>query len=84
MRGRKGDHEEEALVKMEVLKKLMVAVVAFCVLTVSAWAFEQPQKNDNRQHPPDKKEKKEIPKGEKPPPPPRNENRGNDGKKGRP
>ena len=67
---------------MEVLKKLLVAVVAFCVLALSAWAFEQPQKNDNRQHPPDKK--KEIPKGEKPPPPPRNENRGNDGKKGRP
>ena len=83
MRGRKGDHEEEALGKMEVLKKLMVAVVAFCVLTVSAWAFEQPQKNDNRQPPPDKKEKV-VPKGEKPPPPPRNENRGNDGKKGRP
>lgn len=69
---------------MEVLKRLLVAVVAFCVLTVSAWAFEQPQKNDNRRPPPPDKEKKEIPKEPKQPPPPRNENRGNDGKKGRP
>ena len=69
---------------MKVLQKLLVAVVAFCVLSVSAWGFE-PQKQDNRQRPPDKKEK-EIPKGEKPPPPPpRNENRGNsEGKKGKP
>lgn len=69
---------------MKLLKKFMVAVAALCVLTVSAWGF-QPQKNDNRQQrPPDKKEK-EIPKGEKPPPPPpRNENRGNEGKKGKP
>ena len=71
---------------MEVLKKLLVAVVAFCVLTVSAWGFEQPQKNqDKRQQPPPDKEKKEIPKEQKKdPPPPRNENRGTDGKKGKP
>ena len=68
---------------MEVLKKLMVAVVAFCVLSVSAFALE-PQKNDNRNQPPPK-EDKEIPKKEKEkPPPPRNDNRGNDGRKGKP
>lgn len=66
---------------MEVLKKLMVAVVAFCVLSVSAFALE-PQKNDNKQPPPPKEDKK-IPKEEKPPPP-RNDNRGNDGRKGKP
>jgi hypothetical protein len=86
MRGRTGDHEEEALRKMEVLKKLLVAVVAFCVLTVSAWAFEPQKDQDKRQQPPPDKEKKEIPKEQKKePPPPRNENRGNNNnKKGRP
>lgn len=70
--------------KMKVLTKLLVTVVAFCVLSVSAFALE-PQKNDNRQQPqPDKKEK-EIPKGQKPPPPPpRNDNRGGGDKKGKP
>jgi len=69
---------------MKALRKFLVAVVALCVLTMSAWASDF-QKNDNRQQPPPDKKEKEIPKGEKPPPPPpRNDNRGNEGKKGRP
>lgn len=69
---------------MNVLRKLMVAVAALCVLSVSAWGF-QSQQNDNRRQPPPDKKEKEIPKREKPPPPPpRNDNRGNEGKKGRP
>lgn len=73
---------------MKVLKQLLAMVVTLCVLSVSAWGFDQPQKDKGQQQrPPDKKEK-EIPKGEKPPPPPpRNDNRGNsnnEGKKGKP
>jgi hypothetical protein len=71
---------------MKLLRNMLTAVAALCVLTLSAWASDF-QKNDNRQRPPDK-ETKEIPKGEKPPPPPpRNDNRGNNndgGKKPRP
>ena len=52
---------------MKVLQKLLVMVVAFCVLSVSALALDEPQKNDNRQPP---KEGKVIPKETKPQPPP--------------
>jgi hypothetical protein len=67
---------------MKVLQKLMVVIIACCVLSVSAFALDEPQKNDNRQPP---KEGKVIPKETKPqpPPPPRNDNRGGD-KKGKP
>lgn len=70
---------------MKLLRNMLMAVAALCVLTLSAWGAEA-QKNDNRNQRPPDKETKEIPKGEKPPPPPRNENRGNNdgGKKPRP
>ena len=68
---------------MKLLKKSIIAFIAFCVLAVGATAVE-PQKDG--QKPPPPKEKQEVPKPDKtPPPPPRdNGNRGSGDKKGKP
>ncbi|MDT5270799.1 MAG: hypothetical protein QOH49_2985 [Acidobacteriota bacterium] len=68
---------------MKLLKKFIIAVVASCVLAVSAMAFE-PQKE---KPPPPPKEKQDVPRPPKESPPPRdnnnNGNKGNsDGKRG--
>ena len=70
---------------MKLLKQSIIAVIASCVLAVSATAVE-PQKG-NEKPPPPPKEKGEIPRPPKETPPPRdkgndNGNKGNNGKRG--
>ena len=59
------------------LKKFIIAVIASCVLAVSATAVE-PQKG-NEKPPPPPKENREVRQPPKDPPPPRNNNDGNKG-----
>jgi hypothetical protein len=59
------------------LKKFITAVIASCVLAVSATAVE-PQKG-NEKPPPPPKENREVRQPPKDPPPPRNNNDGNKG-----
>ena len=68
---------------MKDLKRYLATLVALCMLTLSAAAFDQKQ-NDPR---PPEKPPKDVPKGEKPPPPREdNSNRGggNDKRGGKP
>lgn len=66
---------------MKLFKQSIAAFVASCVLAVGAMAFE-PQKNDPKPPPPPPKEGQKVPNPQKPPPPPRNDNKGNEGKRG--
>ena len=63
---------------MKLLQKFITAVIASCVLAVSAMAFE-PQKNNEKPPPP--KEKQDVPRPPKETPPPR-DNNNNSGTKG--
>lgn len=78
--------EEDREVKMKDLKRILTAVIALCVLSASAMAFE-PQKNDPKPPPPPKDERKVEKVEKRPPPPPRDNttNRGgNDNRRGKP